>query len=125
MSAPAIANNGPVPFSVAEGTAVSRLRRVKLNSNGTVEHAGAAEKAIGVADNDMPATGASRGRIVTVVPLNHSGAIRFVASGAIAVGAEIQGATAGKVATGAGLGYINMTSGISADGAVLTAVPAR
>jgi len=121
----AVAKAGPGTWTVAEGTAVTRLRRLKLLAGGTVEHAGAADKSIGVADNDMPASGESRGRTVTAQPLSGENQLRFTAAGPIAVGAEIQAAADGKVASGAGLGYICITPGIAADGNILTAAPLK
>lgn len=75
-------------------SAVTAFRRVKLtaSSGTTVEHAGAGEACIGVAQND-----AGIGEPVTVRTLRPFATHKVCAAGPVTVGAAIYGAAAGKV----------------------------
>jgi len=85
-------------------SAVTRYRRVKLtSSSGTyVEHAGAGEEAIGIAQGD-----AAIGKQVNVALLNKPGTFKMCAHAGIAVGAALYGVASGRVddaGTGSTLG---------------------
>ena len=126
MTSRAAVVNGPYTRPVADGTEVKRNRLLKLDSSGNAVYAGTSGDAVvGVSDNDMSANAADRvrGNSITVVPLNHEGQLRMTASAAIGVGVELGIAADGKVAAGTGLGFVNISDGISTDGHVLTAVP--
>ena len=111
---------------MAAATAVSRLRLVKLLVGGTVEQAGATDDVIGVADNDVPQAVRHEGERCLLIRCSGHKQLRFTASAAIAVGAKLEKAADGKVATlntGQAIGYVNITPNIDGDGDVLTAVP--
>jgi hypothetical protein len=85
-------------------SAVTAYRRVKLTSgSGTaVEHAGAGEEAVGIAQIN-----AGAGEMVTVALLNRPGTFKMCAHAAITVGATLYGVAAGRVddsGTGSTLG---------------------
>ena len=121
----AVVNKGPRTYAVADGTAVSALRLVKLNaSNDGVEHAGASDDVIGQSENDIVAAAASRtrGGTVSVCPLDGQTPRRFVSSAAIALGSQLGKAADGKVAVGTNLNYIAVTAAAAAD-EIIEAVP--
>lgn len=123
-----IATNGPYTFSVPVGTAVSKYRLVKIDANGDLAHASGTDDVLGVCCNDVPSAEADRirGNTASVVGLNHSGVLRFVAASAVSVADPLYKAAAGKVDnTGTELlGYVAI-SAATADGDVIDAVPIR
>lgn len=94
-------------------------RRVKLDSNGAVSHAGAAEDYIGVAERSVTLASG----LPVAVRLNSAPSHVVTASAAIAVGAEVAGAADGKVASGTGT-LVALTSA-SADGDLIIVMPLR
>ena len=124
-----IASGGAYKGEVAEGTAVSRHRIVTFDSNAKFTHCGAANDAAGVSLNEMPAAAADRansGNVISVCSLTDPRALRLVASAAIAVGAVLEKAADGKVATfsaGEKIGRMAITSA-AADGDTVITIPA-
>lgn len=97
--------------------AVTKNYRVKLDSNGKVLHADAAEDIIGTALRD-----AALGETVAV-RLASAPSLEMVASGVIAVGAEVAGDNGGKVTAGTGT-YTAITAA-AADGDLIVVVSNR
>ena len=105
--------------------AIVRHRLLTMNAQGEVSHAGASDPVVGVSESNVPAEadGRPQGDAVGVASLNTDGLMQFEASGAIAVGAILGKAADGRVSGGGGLGWMNMTAGITTAGDNLTAVP--
>lgn len=80
-------------FEAAE--AIAKNLRVKLNSDGTIEVATAAENDIGTAERTAVAAGDDIA--VNLASLEGTGV--YVASATIAAGAEVYGSAAGKIST--------------------------
>lgn len=113
-------------FPVADGTAVTRQRLVKLLANGTVAHSGAGETTIGIANDDMPASGQTGARLISVTPLHGGGVLKLTASAAISRGDELELAANGKVASysaGTKVGFMCLSDDADADGDTVLAVP--
>ena len=127
----AIGTNGSHTFQVDVGVAVSKYQLVTMTAvTGSVTEAGATDDVIGIAENDIAAAAAdrTRGDVITVLPLNHSGTVRFLASAAIAVGDPLEKAASGQVATLAGgeaLNFVCISNDIDNAGDVLEAIPMR
>jgi len=123
-----IATNGPYTFEVAVGASVDKYRLLKMNAGGDVAHAGLTDDVVGICQNKVPAAAADRirGNTCSVVGVKHNGVVRFIAAGPVALGGALQKAADGKVddgGAGEALGYKCITSGITADGDVLEAIP--
>jgi len=118
--------NGPATYTVKDATTVTANRRVKILATG-LEHAGAADLAVGIAMSTMDAAETTRDRSVAVQPIAGDKRLYFIAAGAITQFAEIEAAADGKVdefSAGTKLGYIAVND-VAADGDLVLAAPVK
>lgn len=85
--------------AVATSQTVSRHRRVKITSSGTVQQAAITEACHGIAD--CPDSTAA-GTLISVLDRKFPGTVRLIASEAIAVGDVLYSAANGKVSKTSG-----------------------
>jgi len=123
-----IASIGPMTMKVADTVAIPANRLITMAATGLATLGTTTSDIYGVSEHVVPAATADRlstGDAVTVAPLNRSGMVRLTASAAIAVGAPLEKAASGKVATvsaGEAIGYAAIEAA-AADGDIILAWP--
>lgn len=99
MNHASVVQAGAFTAAVATAQTVSRHRRVKITSSGTVQHAAITEACDGIADCP-DATVATT--LISVLDRKFPGIVRLIASEAISVGDTLYSAAAGKVSKTSG-----------------------